>query len=151
LIKDKFFFLLLTLAGPELIFLLAFGQYQSARQSLQEFKSLGYVKDDKTGYEGWTISHGFYANMGGIHVRPKDWKSFPVDAKQLAWLIRHDYLEKPDSPNGTDPIKAISLKSIRARGKLDGIAKFVFIPRIRPTSTNGRIESSQWDKPSISS
>ena len=125
LVTDKFFFLLMTLLGPEFVFLLALGQYQSAKESIQEFENLGYVKDEKTGYEGWTVTHGFYADMGGIHVRPKGWKSFPVNAKQLAWLVRHDYLERPSHVNENDCIRKISLRSIKARGKIDRLAKSV--------------------------
>lgn len=136
LVTDKFFFLLMTLLGPEFLVLLAFGQYYAANESISEFERLGYGKDEKDGYEGWTLTHGFYANMGGIHVRPKEsdawphgWKSFPVTAKQLAWLIRHGYLDTSSDPNARNCIKSITKRNIKARGKIDGLAKSVPFPR----------------------
>lgn len=124
--------MLLTFLGPEIVLVLAFGQYYSAKASIVEFESLGYVKDATAGYDGWTLTHGFYADMGGIHVQPKPscdwpkgWKSFPVDAKQLAWLVRHDYLQRSRDPDEPDYIRNISLRSIQARSKVDGLAKSV--------------------------
>ena len=130
LATDKFFFLLMTLLGPELLVMLAFGQYWAAKVSIPEFERLGYGKDEKGGYEGWTLTHGFYANMGGMHVQPKPsanwpngWKSFPVNAKQLAWLIEHRYLDTSSNTGLKDCIKNITASNIKARGKIDGLAK----------------------------
>lgn len=105
LIRDKFYFLLLTLLGPELVFLLAFTQYQCAAESVKLFKDLGH--DD------WTLTHGFYADMGGIHLQPPGWKRFPVSAKQLYHLVHRGYIDFPKIP----------VADIKARGKTDGLAK----------------------------
>lgn len=104
---DKFFFVLLSLLGPELIFLLAFGQYHTANTSKRLFQELGHLD--------WSITHSFYADMGGIHVQPKGWKRFPVNAKQLHYLVRNGYMQYPD----------IKKWEIEARSKVDGLARFV--------------------------
>lgn len=104
-IRDKFYFVLLTLHGPELVLMLAWGQLDSARRSVRNFQRLGY-KD-------WTITHAFYADMGGVVIQPTGWVAFPVDAAQLGYLIEHGYLEYPQ----------ISREEIRNRAKSDGLAR----------------------------
>ena len=104
--RDKFHFVLVTVLGPELTFLLAFGQYQSARTSLRMFQ--------ESGFDSWTLSHAFYADMGGIHVQPESWERFPVNAKQLHYLVTHGYMDYPE----------ISKEEIRCRGKADYVTRY---------------------------
>lgn len=103
---DKFYFILLTLLGPDIVFLLALGQWQSARNSVTLFRRLGYTD--------WTIVHGFFADMGGLHVKPNDWPSFPVNAKQLHYLLERGYIDYPK----------ITEESLEALGKSDSAAKY---------------------------
>lgn len=103
---DKFYFFLLTLLGPEFIFFLAFGQFQSAVTSRKLFHEMGYMD--------WSLTHGFYADMGGIHVQPSGWKRFPVNSRQLHYLIKRGYMEYPK----------IAKKDIFAAGKIDGLARY---------------------------
>ena len=105
LLRDKFHFVLMTLLGPELVVMLAFTQYQAARASVEQFKAAGFAD--------WTIVHAFYADMGGISVQPVSWKRFPVNAKQLHYLIIRGHMEYP----------RISRREIEARGKADETAK----------------------------
>ena len=105
LFRDKLHFTLLTLLGPELVFLLSYLQLQSARDSVQQFKSAGFAD--------WTLAHAFYADMGGIKVQPGSWKSFPVNAEQLFYLVKHGYMDFPGIP----------LKEITSRGKSDGLSR----------------------------
>lgn len=107
--RDKFHFVLLTLLGPEIVLLLAFGQYRSARESLRLFR------DDKEGrFADWTLTHSFYADMGGIRVQPQFWPQFPVNAKQLHYLVTKDYMDYPRIPK----------EQIEARGNADYLAKY---------------------------
>lgn len=105
LTRDKLHYALLNIFGPDFMFMVSFIQYQSARDSVERFKA--------SGHEGWTISHGFYADMGGIHVRDPNWKSFPVNAHQLHYLVSRGYLPYPE----------IERREIKARGKLDGLSR----------------------------
>ena len=105
ILRDKVYFGLLTLLGPELVFLLALGQYQCARASVRDFHL--------SGHKQWTATHAFYADMGGIVVQPVSWKRFPVNAKQLLYLIDKGYLEYP----------TITVEEIKARSKVDGLSR----------------------------
>lgn len=103
--RDKFYFVLLTLLGPEFVFLLAFGQWQTARSTVQAFRCAGY--------HDWTIVHSFYADMGGIHIKPPDFPSFPVNAKQLLYLLQRQHIDYPP----------LTRKHIEGLGKSDSAAK----------------------------
>ncbi|KAI1778242.1 hypothetical protein F4818DRAFT_290998 [Hypoxylon cercidicola] len=75
-----------TLAGPEFIFHTAIGEYVVARQSVRDFRDAGF--------HGWTIRHGFFANMGGfvLDARP-DFVPFPLNVHQLHYLVRNGYVD----------------------------------------------------------
>lgn len=107
LLRDKLHSCFLALLGPDLIFMLALMQYQSAKDSVEDFRAAGH-KD-------WTIVHAFYADMGGISVKHEDWKRFPVNAKQLHYLVKHGYVIYPEIP----------LADIKGRRKADGVVKSV--------------------------
>lgn len=98
---DKFNLACLGVLGPEFLFALALGQYESARRSVQQFKSGGYAT--------WTMRHAFCADMGGFvlqvpvpHVSadfpaplaPSSMR-FPIDAKQLYYLVKRGYVQFP--------------------------------------------------------
>ena len=97
----------LSVLAPEIIFQIALGQWLSARRSVALFHS--------SGYDQWTIRHGFYANMGGLHLRTPDWVPFPIDAKQLHYLIVHHYVAYPE----------ISDVHIRDKNKVDGMVRLI--------------------------
>ena len=92
---------------PEVLVAVAMEQWLSAHQSVKIFHRLGHAE--------WTMRHGFYADMGGILVAPRDYPAFPVDSQQLAYLIEHNHLHMPDIPAA----------SIQALNKADGLARFV--------------------------
>ena len=66
------------------------------------------------GYEDWTIQHAFFANMGGFHLRPPDFPTFPVDSRQLFYLISHGYLEYPN----------VRLAVIEDKNHAEGFARY---------------------------
>lgn len=82
-------------------------QWESANQSVQEFRSLGYPQ--------WTMRHGFFADMGGFLLQSPDVPMFPVDSGQLAYLVEKNYLQYPAIDKGT----------IGDRNKADGFARLV--------------------------
>jgi hypothetical protein len=77
-----------AIIGPELVLSVAIGQWASARRSVHRFKAAGQPQ--------WTIRHGFFADMGGILLQPKDSTPFVVNSRQLAYLVQHDYIPFPD-------------------------------------------------------
>ncbi len=74
-------------AAPEILMILATGQRREARRSVKLWRD--------SGYEDWTMRHGFYANMGGFLLRSKDSNPFPINAKQLHYLVTQDYIPYP--------------------------------------------------------
>ena len=83
----NFRWFIVCLAAPELLMILATGQRQEARRSVHYWHSSGYPK--------WTLSHGFYANMGGIILQPRDSKPFPINSRQLHYLVTRGYVRYP--------------------------------------------------------
>ena len=97
------------IAGPEVVFFVALGQYASARRSVTRFARLGY--------SNWTLSHGFFADMGGILLQPRDSTPFLVNARQLVYLVQHRYIEYPQ----------ISSEAIEDKSKADTMTKFLTV------------------------
>ena len=97
----------LSLLGPEFTFFLALGQLISARTSLKALQDLGC--------NDWTLKHAFYADMGGFVFQPRGWKAFPINAKQLLYLLHRRYVETPHIPRAL----------LDDRDKSDGLARFV--------------------------
>ncbi|KAL8741501.1 MAG: hypothetical protein Q9190_005900 [Brigantiaea leucoxantha] len=83
----------------------ATGQKAEAVRSAREFKSLHL--------SGWTIHHGFYANMGGFVLDAKYSDPFPINARQLQWLLLRGYVHGP----------TITVQDIQDKSKADGLAK----------------------------
>jgi hypothetical protein len=110
--REKILMASLTVLGPEFLFLIALGQWQSARQSVQAFHS--------SGYDQWTMTHAFYADMGGFILQTSDHTPFPITAKQLHYLITNSYLEHPD----------LDECEIEDRNKVDDLARAIIIIQV---------------------
>ena len=107
ILRRKMFLVGLCAIAPELIFQVALGQWLSARRSVKLFR--------ESGYEGWTLRHGFYADMGGFHLQSPEWKSFPIDAKQLHYLVTRGYVAYPEFGD----------THIRDKNKVDGMLRLI--------------------------
>ena len=92
---------------PEVVTGMAAEQWESANQSVQTFKELGYPQ--------WTMRHAFFADMGGFMIQSPDFPPFPVDSEQLAYLVKKKYLQYP----------AIDEETIGDRNKADRFARLV--------------------------
>ncbi|KAH9904330.1 hypothetical protein F4778DRAFT_732158 [Xylariomycetidae sp. FL2044] len=97
---------LLGVLCPELPMLFAFSQLSSARQSVEDMKK---VPD----HPEWTITHGFYADSGGFVLDVVGSANFPVTAKQMVFLVRNGYIDRP----------SITQADIKDKSKADGLAK----------------------------
>lgn len=96
-----------AIMGPEFIVGFATGQKVEAARSVEMWK--------RSGYEGWSMRHGFYANMGGFVLKPRDSQSFPINAKQLHYLVTRDYTSFPSTTE----------KEIWDKSKQDGFQKLL--------------------------
>lgn len=61
------------------------------------------------------MTQAFFANMGGYHLEAPGYPSFPLNAKQLAFVISHGYVDFP-AEDETD---------VDDRNKRDGLARSV--------------------------
>ena len=74
--------------GPEVVFQLSLGEWLVARKWLKEFH--------QSGYHNWTMTHSFYANMGGFILHTQDAGSFPVNSAQLHHLVKEGHVAYPN-------------------------------------------------------
>ncbi|EHK97858.1 hypothetical protein M7I_6355 [Glarea lozoyensis 74030] len=108
-LQDKMNLAFMGLLGPEFLLMLALGQWASARRSVKMFRAAGY--------EQWTMTHAFFADMGGIMLQTPGYPEFPVDAEQLYYLIDKRYIEYPD----------IHKADIDDKNKSDGLARLITV------------------------
>lgn len=114
--RDKWHMLCLGSLAPENILLLALGQYSSALSTYDAFKASKFPS------EYWTMRHAFFADMGGFILCPKDWTPFPIDGKQLHYLVTFNrrgtdekYLKFPE----------VLEETIKDRNKSSGLARCI--------------------------
>ena len=101
----KFRWMVQAVMAPEFIVGFATGQKVEAKRSVELWKN--------SGYNQWTVRHGFYANMGGFILQPRDSKPFPVNSKQLHYLVTRGYT----------PFPAITEQEIWDKSKQDRFQK----------------------------
>lgn len=107
--RRKIYLTGLGILGPEFILLLALGQRESACRSVKDFHN--------SGYPGWSMSHAYFADMGGFVLHTPNWTPFPLDAKQVHYLVTEGYMDYPEidpdiitDKNKTDPfVRAITI------------------------------------------
>jgi hypothetical protein len=66
------------------------------------------------GYSSWTMTHAFFADMGGFVLKTPDWKPFPLDSEQLYYMVSQGYLKYPE----------IDKEAIDDKDKADGVARY---------------------------
>ena len=106
-LKYKLRWQLFAIFFPEVVTSMAAEQWESANQSVQEFKRLGFPQ--------WTMRHAFFADMGGFILQSPDMAQFPIDGEQIAYLVEHKYLQYPEVDETT----------LSERNKADGFARLV--------------------------
>ena len=99
----------LGILGPEFILQLALGQWISARRSKQQFHASGFTS--------WAMNHAFFADMGGFVLQPPDWVPFPVNAKQLHYLVDKGYIPYPPTTKA----------EIKDRNKIDALLRGITV------------------------
>lgn len=90
LMRRRIKWMLLAILGPEIVLTYAAGQWSRARQSVRAFH--------QSGFQGWTMRLAFFADMGGFVLQPRGrCKSFPLNAKQLHWMVVNKYVDYPST------------------------------------------------------
>ncbi|KAJ5604928.1 hypothetical protein N7510_010082 [Penicillium lagena] len=100
----------ITLAFPEFITAVALTELWRARQTRDDIK-----KTLKPNAEPWTLTHGFFVNMGGYVLVPQegDREPFPLTGETLLILVENDLIDVPDT----------ELDAIQDRSKTDSFAR----------------------------
>lgn len=106
---DKMCWMAFTLIFPEVTAAMAVEQCESASQSVEDFS--------RRGYQGWTMQHAFFADMGGFVLQAPDFPLFPVDTQQILYLVTKHYIDFPD----------VDLEAIKDKNKADGFARLIMI------------------------
>lgn len=88
-VRRKFRWALLGLFGPDFLLTFAIGQWASAQRSVEAFASIGHKE--------WTMTHAFFADMGGFMVKTASGKSYPVNALQLHYLVYTRSVTMPET------------------------------------------------------
>jgi len=99
--------MIIAIFGPEFVLTIASGQWASAHRSVAAFHSAGF--------SNWSLKHSFYADMGGIHLKAPDMPAFPINSKQLYYLVQQRYISLPE----------IDVREISDKSKADTVAKTV--------------------------
>ncbi|KAL9048986.1 MAG: hypothetical protein Q9206_005749 [Seirophora lacunosa] len=112
--RDKLDLAVFTIIGPDIVLLLAVGQWESARRSVKNFKAI-----TPPGRK-WSKRQAFFADMGGYHLESPGYPTFPLNAPQLLFMISKGYVEFP-AEDETD---------IEDRNKRDGLARLLTVGQI---------------------
>jgi hypothetical protein len=114
--------LVLGVLAPELVMLFASGQWASAKRSVRAMRQLKETRANceekkEKREDKWTMTHAFYAESGGFMLTVPDCggMQFPITAKQIHWLVEHDFLDIP----------CIAREEIWDKSKADFFAKAV--------------------------
>jgi len=108
--------------GPDFLFGLSIGQLASARRSVKAFRPVLSRLQPAGGNAEWTLTHAFYADMGGFLLCSPDYlDGFPINAEQLLYLVDHGHLDFP----------GLTRHDIRDKNMADRLSKLV--PPVRPT------------------
>ncbi|KAL8704726.1 MAG: hypothetical protein Q9201_002110 [Fulgogasparrea decipioides] len=110
----KFALTALGILCPEFNLEVAAGQWVRARQCVRDFNSEEIEQpqintqqqqqqqqqrtdttEKKNVKETWTMEMAFFADMGGFRLEAKNLDSFPIDARQLLYLVRRGYVQQP--------------------------------------------------------
>lgn len=128
---------------PELIFEIACGQWLAARQSVQMFREAGFCTSQNTARksnthslrgsviadvetldnqsrEAWDMQKAFFAEMGGFRLHTRDRRPFPIDSKQILFLVEKGYVCLPN----------IKSRVIQDRNKADSLLRAVVICQV---------------------
>ncbi|KAF3075750.1 hypothetical protein CFAM422_002399 [Trichoderma lentiforme] len=111
LVRRRVLWMVLAIIGPEIVLSYAAGQWSRAKQAVKSFTT--------SGHKTFNMRLAFFADMGGFMLHPKGhttFDPFPLNAKQLHWLVIHGHVDYPDVDH---------LKEIWDKSKQDQLAKII--------------------------
>ena len=99
--------MVMTILGPEFVFVLAAGQRREAKNAHNALRAMDYSEQ--------TLRHSSYVNMGGFVLQPHDDVPFPLQSEHLACPLGKGVLALPD----------ITDEEISDKSKANGLAKML--------------------------
>jgi hypothetical protein len=99
--KRKLKWALISIFGPEFLMTFANGQWAAATRSVHQFR--------ESGHKDWTLTHAFFAEMGGFVIETHNTGTFPISSEQLHYLIEEGQVKYP----------SITLEDINDKSKGD--------------------------------
>lgn len=79
------------------------------------------------------MRHSFYVDMGGLHLRSQDFSPFPINSRQLHFLVTKNYVTYPQ----------IDENQIRDKNKVDGTLRFITLIQTLFFSINLLVRATQ--------
>lgn len=111
ILRRKLRWMLIGAIAPEIMASTAFGQYLCVKDQVRKINSISELFSQHG--DKWTLTDGFYANMGGFILLIPDQPSMTINTSQLVLLAKHNLISFPPS----------SLRTIEDKSKADGITK----------------------------
>jgi hypothetical protein len=103
-LNNKLSWVAFAIFFPEILATFAQNQWLSARHSVSEMSS-----------SDWSLTHAFFADMGGFVLHPPDYLPFPVNAHHIHYLVSHHYMDYP----------VIDRKTLWDKNKADGFVRTI--------------------------
>ncbi|KAL8727496.1 MAG: hypothetical protein Q9166_006020 [cf. Caloplaca sp. 2 TL-2023] len=129
----------LGIVCPELILEMAAGQWLRARQCVRDFNKSAIEQcqidiekhnpqhiasenppNDSCTKDKWNMKMAFFADMGGFRLRTKEQESFPIDARQLYYLISRGYIKQ----------RFFKPRMLDDKKKVDGLLRTIILCQI---------------------
>ncbi|OTA91122.1 hypothetical protein M434DRAFT_33049 [Hypoxylon sp. CO27-5] len=125
---------LLTLVIPEFLVGKALQERYLAKKSVREFKHLAQELGEEFRWieKHWTMTHGFYANMGGFVLRVKcngELQDIPLNCMSLQEICRA-HTDNPYLSIGVVTIPEITDEEINDKSKSDFLIKVITIGQL---------------------
>ncbi|KAK1770212.1 hypothetical protein QBC33DRAFT_530425 [Phialemonium atrogriseum] len=86
--RRRIMWMFLAILGPEVVLTYAAGQWSRARHSVDAFHASGFTQ--------WTMRQAFFTDMGGFVLHAHGSAPFPLNAKQLHWLVVNEHVPYPE-------------------------------------------------------
>ena len=99
--------------------MVALGQWLSARQSVKDFNTDEFRANPADSFE-WGMKEAFFADMGGFLLQTKEERDFPLNAKQLHFLVSKGYLPPP----------SLDRREIEERNKVDIFLRIITLGQV---------------------
>ena len=115
----KFCLTILGILIPDQTLAVSLGQWLSARQSVKDFNTDEIRAKLPDSFE-WGMKEAFFSDMGGFLLQTKEERDFPLNAKQLYFLVSKGYLPPP----------TLDRREIEERNKVDVFLRIITLGQI---------------------